>query len=132
MPKRIPVSAAKLVAVTYDCRQVILVALDNDNTTHVVTYGSTEEQCDQAAQGGDFVKKALGWPESLNAMPNRVKALSARVKELEARDAGAVFAALEDSLTQLGVNLGESPDIAGAHETTGDVLKRIIHKALTT
>lgn len=63
MPTRLPIKAAKDVAREYDCRQVILVAWDGERT-HVVTYGKTTEECDQAAQGGDLVKKALGWPKS--------------------------------------------------------------------
>lgn len=33
--------------------------------THVTTYGKTKEDCAQAAKGGNFVKKALGWPDSM-------------------------------------------------------------------
>src|ERR1043166_9750175 len=84
MPKRIPISAAKQVAKEQGCRQVIIMAWDGE-TTHCVTYGTTVEDCDQAAQGGNKIKKALGWPESLMAEPSRVKALKARIKELEAQ-----------------------------------------------
>lgn len=64
--KRIPVSAAKAIAKKYSQNQVILVTFDKtENRTHVVTYGTSLEECKQAAQGGNFVKKALGWPEHL-------------------------------------------------------------------
>lgn len=83
MPKRIPISAAKLVADKHDCRQVIILAWDG-KLTHVVTYGKTLEDCDQAAQGGNKIKKVLGWPESLcQDEPSRVKKLKERIKELE-------------------------------------------------
>lgn len=84
MPKRIPIRAAKAIASEFGLQQVILVAWDHGRT-HVVTYGDTAEACDQAAQGGDFVKKALGWPETGPAYPSRVKALQKRVAELEAK-----------------------------------------------
>jgi hypothetical protein len=83
MPKRIPIQAAKDVAAKYACRQVIIAAWDGA-LTHIVTYGESVEDCDQAATGGNFIKKALGWPESLcNAEPSRVTKLKARIKELE-------------------------------------------------
>lgn len=81
-PKRIPISTAKAVANLHPhLRQVILVAWDGSRT-HVVTYGRSVEECDQAAIGGDRVKAALGWPASLQgAAPSRVKALQRRVTE---------------------------------------------------
>jgi uncharacterized Rossmann fold enzyme len=85
MPKRIPISAATKLAEELGLRQVILVAWDGEQT-HVVTYGKTTEDCDQAAQGGDVIKKAIHWPDSLlNTFPSRVKALKAKVAELEAK-----------------------------------------------
>lgn len=67
--KRIPVAAAKRVAEDYGQRQVVIVTWDGE-TTHVVTYGATVADCAQAAEGGNFVKRALGWPERLcNARP---------------------------------------------------------------
>ena len=83
MPKRVPISAVREFAKGHDLRQVIVLAWDGE-LTHVVTYGKTAEDCDQAAQGGDRLKKTLGWPESLNAAPSRVRALQRRVEELEA------------------------------------------------
>lgn len=73
--KRIPISAAKEIADKYEQNQVIIVTFDkSENRTHVVTYGKTIEECKQAAQGGNFVKKALGWPDSLcHDKPTRSK-----------------------------------------------------------
>ena len=52
--------------------------------SHVATYGATKEQCGQAADFGNHLKKELRWPESLcNAQPSRVKKLeeeNARLK----------------------------------------------------
>ena len=83
MPNRIPISAAKEIAKQHKCRQVVLLAWDGERT-HVVTYGVTTEECDQAAQGGNLVKKALGWPETLLiGETSRVKRLKQRIAELE-------------------------------------------------
>lgn len=98
MPAKIPITAAKTVANEYACRQVILMAWDGERT-HCVTYGKTVEDCDQAAQGGNRIKAALGWPESLMAEPSRVKKLKARIAELEAALANNAICA-----TQLGHN----------------------------
>jgi hypothetical protein len=84
MPRRIPIKAAKEFARAYGLRQVILCAWDGERT-HVVTYGASVEDCDRAAQGGDRIKAALGWPETLNTVPSRVAALQARVDQLLAR-----------------------------------------------
>lgn len=84
MPRRIPVRAAKQIAQEFDCRQVILLAWDG-KLTHVVTYGKSMEDCDQAAQGGNKLKKHLGWPDSLHDFPPRVKRMQAELKSLRAR-----------------------------------------------
>lgn len=84
MPKRIPVKLAQEFAAKTGCRQVVIAAWDGE-LTHIVTYGTSVEDCAQAAEGGNFVKKAMGWPEAMcNGQPSRVRALQARIKELEA------------------------------------------------
>lgn len=83
MPKRIPIAAASTFAKAQGLKQVIILAWDGERT-HVVTYGQTAEDCDQAAQGGDKIKAALGWPESLNTAPSRVRTLQAQVNRLTA------------------------------------------------
>lgn len=89
MPERIPISAAQDIAKTHGCKQVIIAAWDGQKT-HIVTYGTSVEMCDQAAQGGNLIKRALGWPESMcNAEPSRIKKLNARIKELETELADA-------------------------------------------
>lgn len=73
MPKRIPIAAAKRLAQAHGCRQVIILAWDGKET-HVVTYGETKGDCIQAAEGGNKVKRALGWPEDLcKAEPYRAR-----------------------------------------------------------
>ena len=73
--KSIPITVAKEIASKYDKSQVIVITWDKlHNTTHVTTYGKTIEDCEQAAKGGNFIKKALGFPEELcNMIPARVK-----------------------------------------------------------
>jgi hypothetical protein len=73
--KRIPIAVARMVARDYGQSQVILVTFDRSTgLTHVVTFGETVEECAQAAQGGNLVKHALGWPESLcNDKPARAR-----------------------------------------------------------
>ncbi len=86
MSKRIPIKVARDIAKDHGLDQVILLGWDGE-TSHVVTYGKSVVDCDQAAQGGDLVKKALGWPAAMNAIPSRVKALQKRLKELEEENA---------------------------------------------
>lgn len=64
--KRIPVSAAAEIGKKFNKDQVIVVAWDLETgETWVTTWGSNKVQCVQAAEGGNFVKKALGWPNEL-------------------------------------------------------------------
>ena len=71
--KDVPISAAKRIAKQYEKDQVIIVTWDKEHgLMHVTTYGKTIEDCRQAAQGGNFVKRALGFPEELcNSVPDR-------------------------------------------------------------
>ena len=73
--KPIPIKTAKDIANTFDKDQVIIVTWDKTHgRTHVTTYGKTLEECAQAAEGGNQVKRALEWPEELcNAKPARLK-----------------------------------------------------------
>lgn len=82
MPNRIPIRSAKLFAKELGLRQVIIAAWDGE-LTHVVIYGVTAEDCDQAAMGGERMKAAMGWPEAANALPSRVKQLKARAESAE-------------------------------------------------
>ncbi len=71
MPKRIPIAAAKRFAEEHGLQQVIVLAWDGERT-HCVTYGKTAKDCEQAADGGNKLKRALGWSEELcNTKPAR-------------------------------------------------------------
>lgn len=87
MPARLPVAVAKRVAEAHDLQQVILLAFDG-KLTHVVTYGKSVEDCDQAAQGGDKLKAALGWTDTAPALPSRVKRLTAENQSLRDENKG--------------------------------------------
>lgn len=71
--KDIPIEVAKSIAEEFDKNQVIIVTWDKvHGRTHVTTYGKTLEECQQAAKGGNLVKRALGWPDELcQAKPDR-------------------------------------------------------------
>jgi len=85
MPARVPISAAREVAKQFGLRQVILVAWDGSKS-HVVTFGQTVEECDQAAQGGNIVKKALGFPDIMcNVDTSRVARLKKELEEAKKR-----------------------------------------------
>ena len=73
--KPIPIAAAKRIAEDYDKDQVIILTWDAAHgQTHVTTYGKTLRDCEQAAEGGNKLKKVLSWPEHLcNATPSRMK-----------------------------------------------------------
>lgn len=73
--KRIPISDAKSIGNNHGYSQVIVVAWDKETgTTSVCTWGQSLEDCELAAKGGNFVKKALGWPEDkCNDKPKRSK-----------------------------------------------------------
>lgn len=81
--KKIPVSALKKFADEYGYDHLIMFCTA-EKMQYIATYGKTIEQCDQAAQFGDKLKDAMGWPKSLHALPSRVKKLTERVQKLEA------------------------------------------------
>lgn len=72
--KRIPIQAAKDVAKKYKLKQVVMILLDEQNISHVVTYGKTLEDCYMAAESGNNIKRHMGFPEELcNEVPRRIK-----------------------------------------------------------
>ncbi len=73
--KKISISTAKSIAKDYGYSQVIIHAYDgNTHIQHVTTYGKSQTDCENAAAGGNAIKKLLKWDESLcNAKPSRQK-----------------------------------------------------------
>lgn len=82
MSDKIAISDLKTIANKYGLDHVICFATKGKQQ-YVATYGHTVEACDQAAQFGDKLKDGLGWPESLHALPSRVKTLLARAEAAE-------------------------------------------------
>lgn len=72
---RIPITAAKNISKEYQFPEVVIFAYDPETgKQHVTTYGATKAQCIDAAKAGNFLKKALGWPDELcKAKPSRQK-----------------------------------------------------------
>lgn len=89
MPDSIPWEAAGEFAAVYECRQVIIAAWDG-RKSHVVTFGKSPSDSDQAAQGGNLLKQVLGWPDQLcEDVSPKVKALEADRDRLKAEAASA-------------------------------------------
>lgn len=60
----VPASAAEEIAEKYNKDQVIIIAWEEqENRTYVTTFGKTKEDCKLAAEGGNLIKKYLGWPD---------------------------------------------------------------------
>lgn len=72
----IPIKVAREIAEKHGLRQIIITGWDGV-LTYVATWGKGIEDCDQAAQGGDFIRKALNWPETGPSYPPRVQAMLA-------------------------------------------------------
>jgi hypothetical protein len=78
----IPIKELKELSKKYSYDHIICFAT-RGKMQYVATYGRTIEECDQAAQFGDKMKDALGWPESLHSAPSRVRKLQKRIRDLE-------------------------------------------------
>lgn len=100
---KIPIKAAKELSEKYDLSHVIIFAHQREPyLDHIVTFGKSLKECDEAAQFGDTLKDGLGWPEKLKTLPSRVRKFQKRIKELEAQ--------LRDAQLQLE----RIPDTTGA------------------
>lgn len=80
-PVNIPISSVQKYARAHNLRQVIMLGWDGQDT-HIVSYGETIDDCDQAAAGANKVKEFLGWPESLRAEPSRITKVKADLKKI--------------------------------------------------
>jgi len=61
---RVPISAAKGLSDTYGYPEIVIFAYDPASARqHVTTYGETKENSIEATKIGNYLKKALGWPE---------------------------------------------------------------------
>jgi hypothetical protein len=82
--KQIPISELKALATANNLKQVVLFGWDGEHQ-HVVTYGDSIEDCDQAAQAGDHLKKQFKWDKGMDIYPSRVQALKNEISELNAK-----------------------------------------------
>lgn len=62
--KPISISQVKSIREMLGATHVVIFAADGEEQ-HVATHGATEVQARQAAQAGNKLKAALGWPENL-------------------------------------------------------------------
>lgn len=61
---RIPVKAAADIGKLYGYNQVVIHAFSlGANVQTVATWGQSQADCENAAAGGNAIKKLLGWPE---------------------------------------------------------------------
>ena len=75
MPKKITITTAKKIAEDFGYSEIIIFGFDRETCVqHVTTYGKTLADCENAAEGGNAIKKLLKWPDELcDAKPSRVK-----------------------------------------------------------
>lgn len=85
--KRIPISAAKRVADSYDYDQIVILGrkVGDDGGEHIATYGVNPTHCDVAAMMGRKLKDICGWPDS--DLRDRVLRLLKEITEFQYGDA---------------------------------------------
>lgn len=90
----IPIRVASDIAKEFGLSQVVIWSSEPDGRQHVVTYGDTLENKARAADAGNRVKHAAGWPEELqHAVPGPVETSLARMESLVKRLTSVAFAA---------------------------------------
>lgn len=66
----IAISQAKAIRETLGATHLVIFAVGTDGVQHVATHGDTKVHAQQAAQAGNNLKTALGWPADLcSSMP---------------------------------------------------------------
>lgn len=94
--KRIPIKDAKALGVKLGYSQVIITAFDKvTGITSVCTWGQNVADCKMAADGGNMVKKALGWPDEMcQDQPARFKKL---IKEVHILSDDKLWKIIQDA-----------------------------------
>lgn len=77
----IPIHSAKRFARAHNLTQVIILGWDGTDT-HIVSYGETLDDCDQAAIGANKLKDFFSWPENLRAEPSRITKIKQDLKQI--------------------------------------------------
>ncbi len=80
-PVNIPISSVQKYARAHNLKQVIMLGWDGQDT-HIVSYGETLDDCDQAAIGANKVKALFNWPDNLMAEPSRITKLKQDLKKI--------------------------------------------------
>ncbi|MEN6434172.1 MAG: hypothetical protein ABFD06_15170 [Smithella sp.] len=70
--KEITISMAEKISKETGYDEIVIFGYNPiSKQQHVTTFGKTKEQCIDAAKAGNFLKKALGWPDELcKSKPN--------------------------------------------------------------
>lgn len=73
--KAISIKSAKRISEETGYSEIVIFGYDPvSGKQHVTTYGKTVAQCEDAAKAGNFLKKALNWPDELcHDKPKRSK-----------------------------------------------------------
>lgn len=73
MPLKIKIEEAKRLALELGYSEIIIYGYDeNSGIEHVTTYGITKDNCKNAANKGNKIKRTLGWSEEYcNAKPTK-------------------------------------------------------------
>ncbi len=78
----IPIMVAEEIARDFDAAQVVVWACDDEGAQHVTTFGTDLVHKQLAADAGNRVRRAAGWPEELcKAKPNVLEKLDALIAE---------------------------------------------------
>lgn len=80
---RIAIKDLRELAKKRGLSHIIVFATDDADKQHVATFGRTKRFCLQAADFGNRLKEALGWPESLRARDELQKKLERVESERE-------------------------------------------------
>lgn len=122
---RLPIKALKELAIKYNFSHIIVFARESGcYQNYIATYGGSIEQCSQAADFGNKMKKALKWPESLQIQPSRVKRIQKELKQTKEKIDGM-------AATIVGYNsdierLKEQKETLQLYAGAGDVKIRIL------
>jgi len=75
--QEVPVEKAALIGEVHSKDQVVIITVNRSiNSVTVTTWGKTVHDADQAAESGNVLKEAIGWPAS------KCNAISAKVQVL--------------------------------------------------
>lgn len=120
---KIPHEELQAIAARYGLSYVIMLAYEPDgNREHVVTWGKSIVESDQAAQFGNKLKDALGWPETLRADSAKVTALIEENKQLKTHIAAMVNETKQQVPTLNGLPVYLDKSITSLDEATRFIL----------